>query len=83
MTLMLRRARCETCIYGPNSPLRKGRLADLKRAWEARDTHQVCHKEAVEKKPEQVMCRGFYDANPGVGQLRRMAERMGWLEVID
>lgn len=79
----LRRTMCETCIYGPNSPIDKSRLSQYRLHWRAQDTHQICHKEQVEGKDDTVCCRGFYDANPGVGNLRRISERMGWVDIVD
>jgi len=43
-------ARCSTCIFGPNSPIkdRPARMRELKRFWRLHDSHQVCHKFAIE-----------------------------------
>lgn len=53
-----------------------------------RDTYVVCH-ETMERDDrsyasfESPVCRGFYDKFPGVGQLIRIAQRLGLIEFVD
>jgi hypothetical protein len=65
--------RCETCIFGPHSPVSAERFAELRKLWEQRgaEHYQVCHHSAVGDIDDEdematvltegVVCRGWYD----------------------
>lgn len=42
-------AKCDSCIFGPNSPVSAERFADLRAQWEQRanEKFQVCHQTAT------------------------------------
>lgn len=52
--------RCDTCIFGPRSPISAERRRDYEQTWRRRDTFQNCHKGTVTG-DRALMCRGFYD----------------------
>ncbi len=54
--------RCASCIFGPNSPLRRTRFAELAKRWaKMRGGHQSCHQYGTTEGGEDVCCRGFWD----------------------
>ena len=97
--LRLAKERCKTCIFGEQSPLRPGRFAELRAAWEERggETFQVCHQWGAwdEDDPQQdgrpegppVVCRGFYEVmyqGRGIPVAAiQIAERLGGLEEVE
>jgi hypothetical protein len=58
--------RCETCIFGPRSPISPARRREYEAAWRRRDTFQNCHHGTVTG-DKALMCRGFYDWCKAVG----------------
>ena len=52
--------RCETCIFGPRSPISAARRRHYEREWRRRDTFQNCHYGTVSG-DKALVCRGFYD----------------------
>lgn len=85
---------CDTCVFSKASPVRAGRMAQLRAQWRARDTHQVCHHSAVwdEDDPEDgppdetVVCHGFFEhefMERGTGQMLRISERLGGFEFVE
>jgi len=57
----LRRAKCETCIFGPNSPLRSSGLRDHLARVKRRKSHARCHHDAVVGSKQRVICRGWLE----------------------
>ena len=78
----LRREMCATCIYGPNWHLPDVRDTYVGRARD-QDRHHLCHQEQMEGQEPTITCAGWYRANPGVGNLRRIAERLNAIELVD
>lgn len=59
--------RCETCIFGPKTPLvSAARRREYERTWRRRDTFQNCHY-GTHTGDTALMCRGFYDWCEAVG----------------
>lgn len=58
---------CDTCIFGPNTPISAKRFAELKRKW-SKSGHQICHKhgsgDAEGSEGEDVWCAGFFATLP-------------------
>jgi len=52
--------RCETCIFGPRSPISPARRREYELSWRRNDTFQNCHYGTVSG-DKALMCRGFYD----------------------
>lgn len=88
---------CGTCVFGPKSPVRPGRLRDLERQWQSKDTHQTCHLAGVGTGSdddddretldgEDIVCHGFFREvflRHGTGQNLRISGRLGGFEYID
>ncbi len=91
-------AQCPTCIFRPGNPmfLEEGALARMVAACRRHDVHIPCHERMTqpETEPEagpdglvpinmdDPVCRGFYDAYPGVGQVLRISARLGMLKEV-
>lgn len=89
--------KCSSCIFGPNSPLRRGRFEDLRAHWEKQgaEAHQVCHLTGAwdeddedEERPDPstlAVCRGFYQEmyiERGLPVAAlQIAERLGLLDL--
>jgi hypothetical protein len=52
--------RCDTCIFGPHSPISPARRREYERTWRRKDTFQNCHYGTVTG-DKALVCRGFYD----------------------
>lgn len=92
------REQCATCIFRPGNPMRlqKGRVQGMVQECLRRDSYISCHEHVqyvhswaddeadadYEATPESTVCRGFYDRYPGVGQMIRIAGRLGILEEV-
>lgn len=89
---------CATCIFRPGNPMRlqAGRVKDMVTACIRRDVYIPCHEHMtidVEKEPDSdgvvqinprdPVCRGFYDRYPGVGQMIRIAGRLGMIKFVE
>lgn len=63
------RQMCSTCIFRPGNPmhLRPGRLEDMCRETDAKDTNVICHKSKglMDEIPVEAFCRGSVDRRPG------------------
>lgn len=73
--------KCETCIFRPGNPMRlhAGRLQDIVRQNLATGTLLTCHKTTYGQAPEEVLCRGFYDAHGPKTNAYRVMNRLGQL----
>lgn len=58
--------RCDTCIFGPRSPISPASRDEYERSWKRKDTFQNCHMGTVTN-DFALMCRGFYDWCKAVG----------------
>jgi hypothetical protein len=72
--------------------LRPGRVKGMVQACITHDVHIPCHDRLtrntdseglVEINLEDPICRGFYDAYPNIGQVRRISERLNLMREID
>lgn len=84
---------CQTCIFRPGNPmdLEPGRVRKMVDACVKNDVHIPCHEHMADPYEdeeegeeglrqinlEDPVCRGFYDQYPGVGQMVRIATRLG------
>ena len=87
---------CDTCVFGPKSPVSRARMAELRREWALRDTHQTCHHAGVAEEDENgeetgridgedIVCGGFFKnvyERRGTGQVLRIMERLGAIEFV-
>lgn len=90
--LLLGSTPCDQCPFTGQAAkkgiIRRGALADIRAKLIRNDTHFVCHKSLASADPtkrdrnSEVVCRGFYDAMPGVGQYLRIAERLNCVVVV-
>ena len=64
---------CAKCLMGPNRIVSGKRAAMLLAECKTKDIHFECHRSTMANR--HIGCRGHYDT--GVGQLRRIAERLG------
>jgi hypothetical protein len=71
---------CSECLFSADRIVSPARQREIVQESLARDTMFLCHKGTVTG--VDVACRGFYDAYPGVGQVRRIAERLGLIEFV-
>lgn len=60
--------RCESCIFGPRSPITPARRDEYERIWRRKDRFQNCHYGTVTG-DKALLCRGFYDWCYAVGWL--------------
>jgi hypothetical protein len=88
------RNQCATCIFRPGNPmdLRSGRVHEMVAMCRQHDTHIPCHERLTtiteieglsEINLDDPVCRGFYDAYPGVGQMIRISGRLRLIKEID
>jgi hypothetical protein len=75
--------RCNQCLFSSAKIVSDERRADLLAGCAAEDRHFVCHKATIAGHEQDVCCRGFFDEMDGVGQLRRIAERLGVVRFVD
>ena len=78
--LRIMREQCSTCIFRPGNPmyLQAGRLRDMVESTRRADNNVICHQSLSE--PYGALCRGSVDERPG--QLARIAERLGYIELV-
>ena len=80
--------RCETCIFGPRSPITAERRDEYVAMWKRADTFQNCHYGTVTG-DTALVCRGFYDWCKAVGweplaiQLGERLDRLHFVPVPD
>lgn len=74
---------CNQCLFGPNKIVSDARKRSLLRDCASRDEHFVCHKATIRDASENMVCRGFFEAHRGTGQLLRIAQRLGVVAVAD
>lgn len=84
--LRVMREQCSTCIFRPGNlmQLRPGRMADMTRQTDLRDTNVSCHQmleAATRDQHTEALCRGSVDRRPG--QMMRIAERLGMVVLVD
>ncbi len=87
---------CQTCIFGPKSPIPESRFEELKTQWSENNNVQQCHTSNIAGRDDG--CRGHYEAarqgkiaHPMNGvfgpmpieQTMHIAESMGLVEFID
>lgn len=60
--------RCESCIFGPRSPITPARRDEYEQVWRRKDRFQNCHY-GTTTGDKALMCRGFYDWCYAVGWL--------------
>jgi hypothetical protein len=85
---------CATCIFRPGNlmHLHPQRVKQMVVACKAVDGYIPCHEtmqyededsDEYRATMDSPVCRGFYDAYPGLGQIIRIAERLGMIEFVD
>jgi hypothetical protein len=76
----VQRERCNQCLFSPDKIVSDKRRKQILRECAQTDTHFVCHKGTIAG--VEVCCAGFHEAFPHVGNLHRIAGRMGWVELV-
>lgn len=74
-------AACGECLFSNQRIVSQKRASAVVRECLQRDTTFLCHKGTLAGR--EVTCRGFWDRYPGIGQLRRIAERLGVVRFVD
>jgi hypothetical protein len=77
----VRRKRCSTCIYNPDSQLDLQKLED--QAKDARgyfESHRVCHHTSGE---QSACCKGFWDAHKDEFPGGQLAQRLDCVTFVD
>lgn len=74
---------CDQCLFGPRKIVDDERKAEVLAGCEREDRHFVCHKSTIRDPDEDMCCRGFYEAHPTTGKLRRFAEFIGVVRFAD
>jgi hypothetical protein len=73
--------KCDECLFTENKIVGNQRMKKIIQECLRKDSHFVCHKGSIRR--ENWVCRGFYEAYPGVGQLLRTMGRMRMVEEVD
>lgn len=71
---------CDQCLLTPERIVSGRRAAEIIRQTRAQNCHFVCHK-SPKGRNNEIACRAHHDL--GIGQMSRIAGRMGWIEEID
>ena len=75
---------CRTCIYRPNSPLilkkLEAEIADPRMEGFFKG-HRICHH--FQDDSRQVCCRGFWNEHKDHFTAGQIAQRLGFVEMID
>ena len=75
-------AKCKTCIFGPNSPLKRARFAAMAAKWaKMKGGHQTCHQWGVTEGGEDVWCRGFWETQVDF-EWRTLFEALGYVVFV-
>ncbi len=74
---------CDQCLFGANKIVSDTRKRSILRDCVKQDKHFVCHKSSIRDEDEGMVCRGFFEAYPGVGQLVRVAKRLDAVSFAD
>lgn len=69
---------CDQCLMTPKRIVSGARAAQLIKQCRRKDCSFICHKSPS---GQEVACRGHFDT--GVGQMSRIAERLGMIEDVD
>lgn len=72
--------KCGECLFTQNRIVSDKRAAQIIRKCAREDVHFECHKGTAIG--QEIACRGFHEAFPHIGQLRRIAERLGMIEEV-
>lgn len=77
--------KCDTCVFRKGNPMKlaPGRLAEIIDENLKADTALICHKTTYEQKPDENVCKGFFDAYGDEITALQIAERMGLIELVD
>ena len=72
---------CSRCLFGPSKIVDDERRDEIVEHCLRNDTHFSCHKGTLVE--EDVVCHGFMENFPGVGQLLRIMGRCDGLEEVN
>ncbi len=64
-TLRVQARMCQTCIFGPHSPVTEERRDELMAECQRKGIKFVCHQ-AIFAGHEDVACRGYYELAPSL-----------------
>ncbi len=85
----IKKSPCDQCLFTSRKIVSDARRQQLIKQCKQKDNGFICHKNALAnmedggQRDEEVYCRAFYDAFPYLGQLRRIAERLGFIEEVE
>ncbi len=77
--------RCDQCLFSDAKIVSDKRKAGILEECSTRgaEKHFICHKHTQRDGGSNVICRGFYDANPGATGLMQVADRLGLAVLVD
>lgn len=84
--LRLQKNPCDQCLLTKNKIVSDQRRDQILKDCVKNDTHFNCHKAQMNGEDpinDPLVCRGFYNAYPGVGQLLRVMGRIGGIEEVE
>ena len=70
--------KCDQCLLTPARIVSAARMREIVKTCRKRDVSFICHKSPEGR---EIACRGHFDT--GVGQMSRIAERLGMLLQVD
>lgn len=79
MTFDVMARKCDQCLLTPQRIVSAKRMAEIVRKCRQQDISFICHKASIAGR--DIACRGHFDT--GVGQMSRIAERLGMVREID
>lgn len=78
MTFEVMARRCDQCLFSPERIVSAARMREVIRECRRKDVSFMCHKSPAGR---EIACRGHFDT--GVGQMSRIAERLGVVVEVD
>lgn len=76
----VRRARCSTCVFGPNKFVSDERVAGMVEGADKANSCIPCHHHLHEGQEIEPVCRGYFDRHSSV--TLRLAEAMDLIEWV-
>ena len=74
---------CDQCLFTKNKIVSDARRKQILRECVETDTHFICHKATMQSASAQTCCASFHEKMPHVGQLHRIAQRLGAIQRVE